>query len=146
MTCPICFDRKRNLAFSCGHVTCQLCGDRVKECPMCRKPILKRVLLYWSCNAEVPARVNNNNTRFLWESDLQEGNAGFLSKLRKLKTWFFRPKKVDKFIYFENSNCPASPSALWFKSYIFPMVIFSSTVYLMLLIKSCHIFRCTCSF
>jgi len=44
--CPVCMDRKRNLVFMCGHGTCQFCGDRVDECPMCRKPIEKRVLLF----------------------------------------------------------------------------------------------------
>jgi len=44
--CPVCMDRSRNLAFMCGHTTCQFCGDRVKECPICRKPVEKRVLLF----------------------------------------------------------------------------------------------------
>eukprot|EP00112_Aurelia_sp_Birch-Aquarium-sp1_P018775 Seg4531.2 transcript_id=Seg4531.2/GoldUCD/mRNA.D3Y31 product="E3 ubiquitin-protein ligase MIB1" protein_id=Seg4531.2/GoldUCD/D3Y31 len=44
--CPVCMDRRRNLIFICGHGACQFCGDRVTECPMCRKPIEKRILLF----------------------------------------------------------------------------------------------------
>ena len=44
--CPVCMDRLKNMIFLCGHGTCQLCGDRVQECPICRKPVEKRVLLY----------------------------------------------------------------------------------------------------
>jgi len=44
--CPVCMDRKKNLIFLCGHGACQLCGDRMQECPMCRKPVEKRILLF----------------------------------------------------------------------------------------------------
>ncbi|OWA50120.1 E3 ubiquitin-protein ligase MIB1 [Hypsibius exemplaris] len=44
--CPVCMDRMRNMAFLCGHGTCQLCGDRIVECPICRKVVDKRILLY----------------------------------------------------------------------------------------------------
>ncbi|ODN04186.1 E3 ubiquitin-protein ligase mib1, partial [Orchesella cincta] len=44
--CPVCMDRLRNLIFLCGHGTCQSCGDRISECPICRKTIEKRILLY----------------------------------------------------------------------------------------------------
>jgi hypothetical protein len=44
--CPICLDRIKNLVFLCGHGTCQSCGDRIAECPICRKPVEKRILLY----------------------------------------------------------------------------------------------------
>ncbi|XP_066272663.1 E3 ubiquitin-protein ligase MIB1-like isoform X1 [Branchiostoma lanceolatum] len=44
--CPVCLDRLKNMIFLCGHGTCQLCGDRMTECPICRKPVEKRVLLY----------------------------------------------------------------------------------------------------
>ncbi|XP_071837816.1 E3 ubiquitin-protein ligase MIB1-like [Apostichopus japonicus] len=44
--CPVCLDRIKNMIFLCGHGTCQLCGDRMSECPICRKPVEKRVLLY----------------------------------------------------------------------------------------------------
>uniref|UniRef100_A0A023F2T6 RING-type E3 ubiquitin transferase n=2 Tax=Triatoma infestans TaxID=30076 RepID=A0A023F2T6_TRIIF len=44
--CPVCMDRLKNMIFLCGHGTCQLCGDRMSECPICRKPVEKRILLY----------------------------------------------------------------------------------------------------
>ncbi|XP_068679361.1 E3 ubiquitin-protein ligase MIB1-like [Montipora capricornis] len=44
--CPVCMDRRKNLIFLCGHGACQLCGDRVQECPMCRKPVERRILLF----------------------------------------------------------------------------------------------------
>ncbi|XP_076805561.1 E3 ubiquitin-protein ligase MIB1-like isoform X1 [Clavelina lepadiformis] len=44
--CPVCMDRIKNMIFLCGHGTCQLCGDRMVECPICRKAVEKRILLY----------------------------------------------------------------------------------------------------
>ncbi|EDO44606.1 predicted protein [Nematostella vectensis] len=44
--CPVCMDRRKNLIFLCGHGTCQLCGDRMQECPMCRKTVERRILLF----------------------------------------------------------------------------------------------------
>ncbi|MBN3288874.1 MIB1 ligase, partial [Polyodon spathula] len=44
--CPVCLDRLKNMIFMCGHGTCQLCGDRMSECPICRKGIERRILLY----------------------------------------------------------------------------------------------------
>ncbi|XP_067677818.1 E3 ubiquitin-protein ligase MIB1-like isoform X1 [Haliotis asinina] len=44
--CPVCMDRLKNMIFLCGHGTCQLCGDRMNECPICRKSVEKRILLY----------------------------------------------------------------------------------------------------
>ena len=44
--CPVCMDRLKNMIFLCGHGTCQMCGDRMHECPICRKSIDKRILLY----------------------------------------------------------------------------------------------------
>lgn len=47
--CPVCLDRLKNMIFMCGHGTCQMCGDQMSECPICRKPVEKRILLYhWS--------------------------------------------------------------------------------------------------
>ncbi|ESO07042.1 hypothetical protein HELRODRAFT_191290 [Helobdella robusta] len=45
-SCPVCMDRLKNMIFLCGHGTCQMCGDRMLECPICRKTIEKRILLY----------------------------------------------------------------------------------------------------
>ncbi|XP_050526608.1 E3 ubiquitin-protein ligase MIB1-like [Daktulosphaira vitifoliae] len=44
--CPVCLDRLKNMIFMCGHGTCQMCGDRMHECPICRKPVTKTILLY----------------------------------------------------------------------------------------------------
>uniref|UniRef100_A0A914US14 RING-type domain-containing protein n=1 Tax=Plectus sambesii TaxID=2011161 RepID=A0A914US14_9BILA len=44
--CPVCMDRLKNLIFMCGHGFCQLCGDRMTECPICRKQIDKRILVF----------------------------------------------------------------------------------------------------
>ena len=44
--CPVCMDRLKNMIFLCGHGTCQMCGDRMAECPICRKQVEKRILLY----------------------------------------------------------------------------------------------------
>jgi len=44
--CPVCLDRLKNMIFLCGHGTCQMCGDRMSECPICRKMVERRILLY----------------------------------------------------------------------------------------------------
>ncbi|XP_014786080.1 E3 ubiquitin-protein ligase MIB2 [Octopus bimaculoides] len=46
VTCPICMDRPRNMAFECGHTVCKECGESLKECHMCSKPIQKKLNLY----------------------------------------------------------------------------------------------------
>lgn len=52
--CPVCLDRLKNMIFMCGHGTCQLCGDRMSECPICRKAIERRILLYQSARPSQP--------------------------------------------------------------------------------------------
>ena len=44
--CSICMERPRNMAFLCGHTVCSDCGDELKVCHMCRKPIHKKIQLY----------------------------------------------------------------------------------------------------
>ncbi|XP_023301637.2 E3 ubiquitin-protein ligase mind-bomb [Lucilia cuprina] len=44
--CPVCFDRMKNMVFLCGHGTCQNCGDQIDGCPICRKTVEKRILLF----------------------------------------------------------------------------------------------------
>ena len=44
--CPVCLDKLKNMIFLCGHGTCQNCGDQMKECPICRKEIQKKILIY----------------------------------------------------------------------------------------------------
>eukprot|EP00106_Octopus_bimaculoides_P008227 XP_014775669.1 PREDICTED: E3 ubiquitin-protein ligase MIB2-like [Octopus bimaculoides] len=46
ITCSICMERRRNMAFVCGHTTCKECGEVLKQCHMCRKPIQKKIILY----------------------------------------------------------------------------------------------------
>lgn len=44
--CPVCFDRIKNMVFPCGHGVCQYCGDQIEACPICRKTVEKRILLF----------------------------------------------------------------------------------------------------
>ncbi|XP_055709949.1 E3 ubiquitin-protein ligase MIB2 isoform X2 [Phlebotomus papatasi] len=44
--CSICMERRRNVAFLCGHGACSKCADTLKTCHMCRKTILKKINLY----------------------------------------------------------------------------------------------------
>lgn len=37
--CPVCMERVKNLALSCGHCICRECGQTVSICPLCRRPI-----------------------------------------------------------------------------------------------------------
>ncbi|XP_053689884.1 E3 ubiquitin-protein ligase mind-bomb isoform X2 [Sabethes cyaneus] len=44
--CPVCFDRIKNMVFLCGHGTCQMCGDQIEGCPICRKTVEKRIIMF----------------------------------------------------------------------------------------------------
>lgn len=44
--CSICMERRRNVAFLCGHGACELCAAPLKTCHMCRKTITKKINLY----------------------------------------------------------------------------------------------------
>ncbi|KAF5728144.1 E3 ubiquitin-protein ligase RGLG2 isoform X1 [Tripterygium wilfordii] len=44
--CPICLTNGKDLAFSCGHMTCRECGSKVSNCPICRQRITERIRLY----------------------------------------------------------------------------------------------------
>lgn len=44
--CAICLDKVMNMVFLCGHGVCQMCGDRCTDCPICRKKIERKILLY----------------------------------------------------------------------------------------------------
>ncbi|KAK6635597.1 hypothetical protein RUM44_000851 [Polyplax serrata] len=46
LDCTICMERNRNVAFLCGHRTCEECSLTLKVCPMCRKTITKKINLY----------------------------------------------------------------------------------------------------
>ncbi|XP_022698616.1 E3 ubiquitin-protein ligase MIB2-like isoform X1 [Varroa jacobsoni] len=45
-SCSICMERRRNVAFLCGHAACAKCAQPLRTCHMCRKPITKRIQLY----------------------------------------------------------------------------------------------------
>ena len=45
--CGICFERPRNLVFTCGHPFCEQCVCDMNSCPTCRKPIEARIKLFW---------------------------------------------------------------------------------------------------
>jgi len=44
--CAICLEKPRNVAFMCGHGTCAECASSLEVCPMCRKPIDKKITLF----------------------------------------------------------------------------------------------------
>ncbi|XP_012288301.1 E3 ubiquitin-protein ligase MIB2 [Orussus abietinus] len=44
--CSICMERRRNVAFLCGHGACEHCSTPLKTCHMCRKTITKKINLY----------------------------------------------------------------------------------------------------
>ncbi|CAH8385948.1 unnamed protein product [Eruca vesicaria subsp. sativa] len=44
--CPICLVNAKNMAFNCGHQTCDECGNNIQTCPICRVSIAVRFKLY----------------------------------------------------------------------------------------------------
>lgn len=44
--CSICMERRRNVAFLCGHGACENCAAPLKTCHMCRQTITKKINLY----------------------------------------------------------------------------------------------------
>ncbi|XP_072174847.1 E3 ubiquitin-protein ligase MIB2-like [Diadema setosum] len=46
MLCPICMENKRDMALLCGHTLCKKCCRALKQCPICRKPITKKIPLF----------------------------------------------------------------------------------------------------
>lgn len=45
-SCSICMERRRNVAFLCGHGACDKCAAPLRSCHMCRKTITKKINLY----------------------------------------------------------------------------------------------------
>ncbi|KAF7102910.1 LOW QUALITY PROTEIN: hypothetical protein CFC21_103966 [Triticum aestivum] len=46
LSCAICTDKSKDLAFGCGHQTCYDCGQNLVRCPMCQQHITTRIRLY----------------------------------------------------------------------------------------------------
>ncbi|KAK8347060.1 hypothetical protein V6Z12_A07G258700 [Gossypium hirsutum] len=44
--CPICLDNSKDMAFGCGHQTCEECSKDLETCPICRSPIGTKLKLY----------------------------------------------------------------------------------------------------
>lgn len=44
--CNICYERRRNVAFTCGHTICSRCSDTLNNCHICRKAITRKIYLY----------------------------------------------------------------------------------------------------
>ena len=46
MMCEICFERKRDSIFLCGHGTCSVCCKALRECHLCRQPIEQIIKIF----------------------------------------------------------------------------------------------------
>jgi len=44
--CSICLENLKNVAFMCGHRTCDTCAAQLRDCPMCREKITHTIRLY----------------------------------------------------------------------------------------------------
>ncbi|KAF2368488.1 Ankyrin repeat-containing domain [Trinorchestia longiramus] len=44
--CSICMERRRSVAFLCGHSACAVCSQTLTTCHMCRKVITNKINLY----------------------------------------------------------------------------------------------------
>ncbi|GLT65097.1 hypothetical protein SLA2020_375490, partial [Shorea laevis] len=44
--CPICLSNPRDMAFGCGHQTCEECSSNIETCPICRSSIQTRIKLF----------------------------------------------------------------------------------------------------
>ncbi|XP_022741696.1 E3 ubiquitin-protein ligase RGLG2-like [Durio zibethinus] len=45
--CPICLSNSKDMAFGCGHQTCEECATDLQTCPICRSPIQTKIKLYF---------------------------------------------------------------------------------------------------
>lgn len=54
-TCSICMERRRNVAFLCGHGACDICSQTLRTCHMCRKLIARKINLYWNLSCALIA-------------------------------------------------------------------------------------------
>ncbi|KAI4323287.1 hypothetical protein L6164_022905 [Bauhinia variegata] len=46
LVCAICLINQKDLAFGCGHMSCQDCGSKMSDCPICREKITSRRKLF----------------------------------------------------------------------------------------------------
>ncbi len=44
--CSICMERKKDTAFQCGHVACNICAMPLKACHICREKVVKKIKIY----------------------------------------------------------------------------------------------------
>jgi E3 ubiquitin-protein ligase mind-bomb len=44
--CAICMERKKEIAFQCGHIVCGECSIPLIFCHICRQIIVKRIKIY----------------------------------------------------------------------------------------------------
>lgn len=44
--CIICMERKKDTVFLCGYMVCYVCGESLRNCYMCRRVIIKKILIY----------------------------------------------------------------------------------------------------
>ena len=46
LLCSICLEKKRDTAFHCGHTACSKCSKDLKNCHLCRDPIVAKIKLF----------------------------------------------------------------------------------------------------
>ncbi|CAF1310764.1 unnamed protein product [Rotaria magnacalcarata] len=46
--CVICMERKNDVAFLCGHLSCSQCATALIDCHICRTNIRQKIKLFWS--------------------------------------------------------------------------------------------------
>ena len=48
--CNICLERRKDMAFLCGHQACSVCAEELPNnlCHICRKPIERKIPLFFS--------------------------------------------------------------------------------------------------
>lgn len=44
--CVICMERKKDIAFQCGHIACNICSLPLTRCHICREKIVKKIKIY----------------------------------------------------------------------------------------------------
>ncbi|XP_011684661.1 PREDICTED: E3 ubiquitin-protein ligase MIB1-like [Wasmannia auropunctata] len=56
--CNICVERRRNVAFLCGHCACEHCAEQLNTCHICCKTITKKINLYIRLSANQQSHQN----------------------------------------------------------------------------------------